>query len=240
MHFFKRKPKLKKRDCGIKMKLVPYGAGWADVYLDICGDHHYFIISCVIGSPFEHLLAVLYHMYPNNNDPEETDRFVDCKIGICAQDKQESKVIEILDHFNEVPPGTRYRDIPWRASFTWNEEGAESRWTLERIADESTNFMLKIHIEHERDETKTYDYEVPYKDFCYAVAKAYTDVLKEYGLYGYHYSVFTQDLHIRYLLFLKAAALDYFDARHLTYYDEKGHGETTDFRKELELLLFDM
>ena len=72
------------------------------------------------------------------------------------------------------------------------------------------------------------------------MAKAYTDVLKEYGIYGYHHSVYTQDLHIRYLLFLKAVALDCFDARKLTYYNEKGHGETTDLNQELALLLFDM
>lgn len=40
--------KLKKRDCGIKMRLVPYGAGWTDAYLDICRDLPYFIISNVI------------------------------------------------------------------------------------------------------------------------------------------------------------------------------------------------
>ena len=36
---------LKKRDCDIRMKLVPYGAGWTDVYLDIGEDNLYFIIS---------------------------------------------------------------------------------------------------------------------------------------------------------------------------------------------------
>ena len=45
---------------------------------------------------------------------------------------------------------------------------------------------------------------------------------------------------VRYLLFLKAIALGNMAARELTFYDEKGQGETADFNKEMELLLFDM
>ena len=50
----------------------------------------------------------------------------------------------------------------------------------------------------------------------------------------------TQDLKVRHLLFLKGAALGNLDACKLTYYEKKGFGETSDFAKEIELLLFDM
>jgi len=100
--------------------------------------------------------------------------------------------------------------------------------------------MLKLHIEHHRDEIKIYNYYVLYKDFCYAVAKACTEMLKEYGFFGYHHSIYCHDINMRHLLLLKSIALDNFEARELTYYNEKGHGETTDLHKELELLLFDM
>lgn len=36
---------LQKRNCGMEMKLVPYGAGWTDVYFNINGDNLYFIIT---------------------------------------------------------------------------------------------------------------------------------------------------------------------------------------------------
>ena len=85
-----------------------------------------------------------------------------------------------------------------------------------------------------------YHYEVPYRDLCYAVAKACTEMLKEYGFYGYHHSTYVQDMNVRYLLFIKSIALDNFEARQLTYYKEKDHGETSDFIKEMDLLLFDM
>ena len=100
--------------------------------------------------------------------------------------------------------------------------------------------MLKIHIEVDRSEVKVYDYEVPYSEFCYAVAKACTDMLKKYGFYGYHYSTYTQDLNVRQLLFLKSVALGSFKARELIELGEKEHGEAADFGAELELLLFDM
>lgn len=236
----RNKMKLKKRDCGINMRLVPYGAGWTDVYLDIEGDHLHFVISDVLGNQFDDLLRVLYHFHPKNGDPENADDIIECKCGICAKTDTGFEVVKIVDELRDEEHPWGYIDIPWKADFTWDEEGAHSKWTLERTPDESKDFMLKIHIEQHRAETTTYDYEVRYKDFCYAVAKACTETLKEYGFFGYHHSTYTQDMNIRYLLFLKSVALDNFEARNLTYYEEKGHGETTVLNKELELLLFDM
>ncbi len=232
--------KLCKRSCDIKMKLVPYGGGWTDVYFDICGDSHCFIISSVLGYQFSDFLRILYHLHPNHGDSEKADDIIEYKCGLCAKDKNGYHVVRVLNQLQDAEPPFVYQDIPWKAQFTWNEEGAQSNWTLERIPNQAEEFTLKIHIVHERSEVKIYDYEVPYKDLCYAVAKACTDMLKEYGFYGYHHSTYTQDLNIRHLLFLKSVALDNYDARKLTYYEEKGHGETTSLKKELELLLFDM
>ena len=65
---FRKKLNLKKHNCDIKMRVVPYGGGWTDVYLDICGDSHYFIISNVFAdSSFSELLCKLYHLYPHQN-----------------------------------------------------------------------------------------------------------------------------------------------------------------------------
>ncbi len=201
--------KLKKRDCDIKMRVVPYGGGWTDVHLDICGDSHYFIISYAFSNQFNDLLALLYKLHPDNfrDESEDFSELCVCQGSAC------------------------------KGSFTWDEEGAYSEWSLERIPDENTDFMLKMHIEHH---DKTFEYSVLYKDFCYAVAKACTEMLKEYGFGGYHYSTYTQDMNIRHLLFIKSVALGSFDALELTCYKEKGHGETTDFKKELKLLTFDM
>ena len=185
-------------------------------------------------------MRALYHLYPDNGDPENADDIIDCKYGICEHTENGYKVVSILDDINDMEFPFVEQDIPWKARFTWDEEGSCSNWSIEREATENIDFSLKIRIEQTRDETKIYNYNVTYKDFCYAVAKACTDMLKEYGFFGYHHSVYCQDMNVRYLLFLKSVALDNFEARELTYYDERGHGETTDFQRELELLLFDM
>lgn len=240
MRMFQRNPpRLKKRDCGINMKLVPRGAGWSYVYLDICGDSHFFIISGVLGNQFEDLLHILYHMHPDNKDPENALHMIDYKYGIIDAASENRRVVKIVDEDYDMKPGTVFIDIPWRAKLLWDEEGAESRWRLERAPDQNTKFMLKLHIEHQRDELRIFDYEVPYQDLCYAVARAYTQVLKEYGFFGYHCSIYTQDIEVRYLLFLKAVALNRFEAW-TTRQMEKGCGEASDLQWELELLQFDM
>lgn len=223
-----------KRDCGIEMKLVPYGGGCTDVYLNIGNDNLYFIISSVMGRQFGDLMRILYFMYPLQADPANADEIIESKPYI--EDKTgKHKMIKR----DEMKPGTTYWEVPWKAEFKWDEEGSYSHWKLEREPNEDTDFVLKLNIEISRDETKTYSYAVRYKDFCYAVAKACTETLKEYGFYGYHYSVYCDDMNVRYLLFFKAVALDCLEARELTE-RERGKGTVSSFDHELELLLFEM
>lgn len=198
---------LKKRDCGIEMKIVPYGAGWTDVYLNIGEDSLYFIISAMAGDNFTHLLRVLYFLHPEHNDPECGENYFLHSEGI--------------------------------GEFCWDEEGAYSKWHIERAPDIDGDFDIKISIDICRSESRHYEYTVRYNDFCYAVAKACTEVLKSHGIYGYHHSVYFDDMHLRYLLFIKCVALDNFEARALTDMGDK-NGESTPFEKEMELLLFDM
>ena len=55
-----------RRDCGIKMRLVPYGAGWTDLYADFGEGELYFIISNVMGPGFGSLMEALYYLHPSN------------------------------------------------------------------------------------------------------------------------------------------------------------------------------
>lgn len=226
---------LQKRDCGIYMKLVPYGGGWTDVYLTISGDKHYFIISDVLGDQFDDFLSILYHLYPDNAGDETRSQNIDYKVARAELIDGEYQTVEIVD-VDKAGIGV-FRDIPWKAHFSWDEEGNASVWELERDPTEDLDFKLRISIDHNE---KHYKYSVRYADFCYAVAKACTEALKKHGFTGYHRATYTQDFNVRYLLFLKGVALGDLEACKLTYYEEKGTGETSDFSKELELLLFDM
>ncbi len=46
----------------MEMKLVPYGAGWTDVYFNINDDELYFIITSALGDQFSKLLEILYYL----------------------------------------------------------------------------------------------------------------------------------------------------------------------------------
>ena len=238
-----KNPPYKKRPCDIKMRLVPYGGGWIDVHLDICGESLYFVLSYLRGDPFYALLRALYYLYPENNDPEYHDDFVENRYGVCQKNKNGYEVERIVENIAREEPPCVVQDVPWRADFLWGSEGQTMyKWTLEREPTLATDFMLKITIdetEFEDDATRHREYRAPYKDLCYAVAKTCTEVLKSHGLYGYHHSVYNEDMHLRYLLFIKGIALGNLQARDLTYND-RGNGESSSFEKELELLLFDM
>ncbi len=83
-------------------------------------------------------------------------------------------------------------------------------------------------------------FHLNFKDLCYAVAKACTEILKEYGFFGYRYSTEYDWFKIYQLLFIKAYALDNMESRKLIATDSYKQCFKTDFEKEMELLLFDM
>jgi hypothetical protein len=119
---------LEKRDCGIEIKLVPYGGGWTDVYLNIGNDRLYFILSNVMGSNFSDLLRVLYFMYPKQSDSENADDII--KYKFASKDEETGKT-EIYNDLSELPTPSTFWDVPWKAQFKWDEEGAYSKWELE-------------------------------------------------------------------------------------------------------------
>lgn len=231
---------LVKRDCGINMRLVPYGGGWTDLYADFGEGELYFIISNVMGPGFMELMRALYYLHPDNGNSDGTDDFIDYKYGILELVNNNYVLTKIIDDTHDMETPFTYRPIPWKAHFQWDEEGAESRWVLEREASEDGSFAVKLHIEIDRSELKIYDYKLNYADLCYAVADACTRALKKHGFLGYHAATYEEDINVRHLLFLKAVALHSMDACEVTWYQEKGKGDTSDFSKELELLLFDM
>lgn len=94
------------------------------------------------------------------------------------------------------------------------------------------------------------EYTVESRDLCYAVSKAYTEAIKQFGFYGYIASTGSRcfesgdsvDLHM--LLFLKAYALGVEEPRILSPVGDHSNNWigplSTDFNAEMELLLFDM
>lgn len=231
---------LKKRNCRINMSLIPYGAGWTNLSLDMDGEKLNFILSNVMNSEFEDLMRVLYHLHPNNGDYEYAEHLIEYKVGLCEATANGYRVTKVVDSLSDGPGCGVYQNIPWKGEFTWDEEGAYSHWTIEREPSEKEDFQIKITIEICRENKSKHTFVAEYKDFCYAVADAYTKMLKRYGFWGYHYSTYCSDIHLRYFLFLKSVALNCFDARQLMHYNDEEQGSASNLEKELELLLFDM
>jgi hypothetical protein len=226
---------LQKRDCPLEIELIPQGAGWTYLYLTTGGERLFFKISNVMEDQFSDLVRILYFFTPKQDEPGFGNDDIDYQPH--AYDIKTGKVTAFLD--DESPRGVCI-DIPCRAQFTWDEEPSFSRWVLEREPDDNPDFVVKVHIEHHRhDGLHEYDFQFHYKDLCYAVAKAYTKVLREFGFWGYHVSTYHESICVHHLLFLKAVALDCLEIRNWTPHPS-GHGEVTRIEDELELLMFDM
>lgn len=229
------KKKLRKRNCNIKMEIKP-DAGWFDIEFNIENDSLNFQVSYALGDSFNKLLHILYHFYPDNNDPEFEEDVV-CYKAI-RESMHSDNIIEITEKIPDNIEECLFYDVPYKVELYWDEEGSYSKWIFEREPTLDTDFMIKIDIFICRGSEKYYSYKVRYKDLCYAVAKGCTEVVKSYGIYGYHKRVYEEDMNLRYLLFLKSVALDNFEARELNY--DKKNAPYSSLEKELELLMFDM
>ena len=207
---------LKKRDCDIKIKLTPSGTQFLRFEMDIQGDHLDFLPASTMGDQFGAVVSALYTLFHEKEDMHE-----------------EWRSREHISDENHVI----HRRV---TKVEWDNEGD--------VIDIIMSRKGGIDIDYEDDlidiEIKNYDevlkqYTVKTKDLCYAVAKACTEVLKEYGIYGYRYSTEQDYFKLHQLLYIKSFALGNFEARELIS-EENDWVKKTSFEKEIELLLFDM
>ena len=207
---------LKKRDCDIKIKLTPSGTQFLHFEMDIQGDHLDFLPASTVGEQFGAVINALYSLFPEKNDMHDERH---CSTFLCAENHVAKEIM---------------------ASVSWDNEGDVIDIYLfrEPVVDiDFENDTIEIEIQHYDEVLK--NYTVKSKDLCYAVAKACTEVLKEYGFYGYRYSTEHDYFDMYQLLYIKSFALGNFEARELIS-EENDWVKKTSFEKEIELLLFDM
>ena len=208
--------KLEKRNCPIKAKIEPLGAELLAVSFDFGDKKLEYTPSTVMGEQFGEFVCALYTLYHENID----ERFD----GHCEWGKREY-------HSND-----NHEIQATTVTVEWDGEGTYMIIEMTKQVDGDI-----ILLRSSMDYGKTYqEYSVNDRDFCYAVAKACTEAIKEFGFYGYRYSTESEPIKIHQLLFLKAYALGNMEARELFVVDEWLDCCKSDFEKELELLLFDM
>jgi hypothetical protein len=210
--------KLQKRDCGINIKLTPSGAQYLHFEMQVDGDKFDYLPASTVGVQFGAFVSAVYKLFIEDIDNEHTER------GNHEYLSDENHVIHTVV-----------------TKVEWEDEGTDidivfSRKVTDKIDYE--NDMLDIEIRSRDDIRKKYTLKT--KDFCYAVAKACTEVLKKYGFYGYRYSTEYDYFILHQLLYIKCFALGNFEARELTPHSDNEEIMQTPFEKEIELLMFEM
>ena len=207
---------LQKRDCPIKVKIEPLGSELLGVSFDFGSRKLTYTPSTAMGDQFGEFVCALYTLYHENTN----GRF---------DGHSEWKTREYHTNSNHRIQGTT-------VTVDWDGEGTYMILQMTREIDGNT-----ILLRSSMDYGKTYEeYLVDDRDFCYAVAKACTETIKQFGFYGYRYSTESEPIKLHQLLFLKAYALGNMGARELIVLDEGLDCCKSNFAKELELLLFDM
>ena len=209
--------KLHKRDCPIKVKIEPLGAELLDVSFDFGNEKlEYTPSTAMSDDQFGEFVSAIYALYTEQNST-------------------------VGDGHNEWRKRTHrtnagHKILSTTTMVDWEGEGTLMLLEMTREIDGDT-----ILLRSSMDYGKTYkEFVVNDRDFCYGVAKACTETIKQFGFYGYRYSTESEPIKIHQLLFLKAYALGNMEARELTMVDEDLDCQKSNFEKELELLLFDM
>ena len=209
---------LKKRECDINIKLTPSGTQFLHFEMDVNGDKFDYSPSSAVSVQFGAFVSAVYKLFIEDIQDERTEW------GKHEYLCDENYVIHTV-----------------KTMVSWDEEGADIDIIFSRKVTESIDYendMLDIEIRCYDDILKKYTLKT--KDFCYAVAKACTEVLKKYGFYGYRYSTEYDHFILYQLLYIKSLALGNFEARELTPNGENNWDMRTSFEKEIELLMFDM
>lgn len=204
---------LKKRDCGIKIKLDPAGNNYLNISFDFYGKELSFSPSSAMEGQFGDFISALYVLYYEHGEGHD------------GWKQRESHTEKGTNHIIAVT-----------STVDWDNEGEVMTIKMTKDYDENAHDIL-IRITIDYGETFQ-EFTVNDKDLCYAVAKACTEVLKEYGIYGYRYSTEYDNFDLHKLLFIKAYALDCMEVRELAHITELT--KKSNFEKELEILLFDM
>ncbi len=227
---------LKKRDCPISIKLLPYGCDDLFITWEIDGDVHRFLSESIISGGFAEFMHAVYNLYHEENDRHEFPRYSNKKVRT-ASERPDLRKGEFQINTYVWWDQREYSSVSFSRKDDWYFEGFYV----------TTPDPVQITIRR-RGARQAIRYTVDGKDLAYAIAKAATDAVKRFGFYGYFFSTGSNSecgdlFRMHELLFFKAYALNAMEVRKPTtvWEDEDWHhAEGTDFDRELELLLFDM
>ena len=213
----------KGRSVMIDFKVFPIDAGWEDIHININGDKFNFHVS-YIGDTFFQMIsaaAALMGTPPYENFSDTTER----------------REAVIADGIYDLAAGV---------NVTWDQEGQGLvEWILTKPVTLGEEFTLHIEVTL-LDIDEKHAYDVDFREFCYALAKCFTEALKNTGICGYYDATFIDgygsNINLKEFIYVKAFALKKLNEFKTTYVaNEQGKDKAyTDFQKEMELIMQDM
>lgn len=201
----------------------------------IGNDNHVFIASSVMNDQFYSFIRAIYELYAEGSDTHDNN-IGSRKVWRRFSYDMESHKMSVETYCVLDMEGAVYK-------FILRRENVDDIVPILYGADPVNTTIIFP------DKTEYY-YIIEGKDLCYAVAKAYTEVLKKHGYYGYFMATGGDcnglgDIIPMYMfLFIKAYGLINMEAREIqVVYEDRENNERavgSSFEKELELMLFDM
>ena len=212
-------------DCHVKFTITECEAGWTKLEVEINGEHIDFIISGIWQDKNpSNLLQTAYLFNPFLGAFKER---MDIDYQMVDEDYK------------------GYSDIPLKSEFEWDSEPYITKWCiympLAQLEEKEAMLYISIKKDIGKEESKEYDFEIKYRDFCYAIGKCFSDYLKQAsGVEQYHVDSFGDEINLRYLVFAKAYGMGLIrnDISFMDCY--RGSKETLSFQEELEVLAMDM
>jgi len=244
--------KLKARDCPLKIEYRPRGAGWTRIVICVGDKEHYISSSGYTGDQFGDLVNMLFCF-------NSSGKFG----GFSQEGYRDKKHIESV--YDQVIGGKKWDAIPIRGEIEFDGEQQGYTLIFEREPTLHADFDVKMTVimDEYTSNKAEYHYTFRYKDICYAVAKAYTDAIKRFGLTGLFVSNgWLPPVDINQMLYLKAFALKCVGKLRLRDYDwlwsrtdaeneavrkarladsnSPSYAGCSNLNKEMEILLFNM
>jgi len=227
-----------------KLKIIDVNAGWMLVEYTLGDITNKFDITCVMGDGFDCMLDAAYYFKGDHHDPQEecgTNYSNHYSYFRYVGDDGKEFYLDDLPEEEEKAYWREHSSIaegPLRMKFTWDSEPIECEWTIERLSrydvDESD---LRITVCDDDEDPITF--EIGYRDFCYAVVRAYNEYLLKVGFTGFHYGAYYYEISVHKFLYLKALVLGKLDMVERVEVDKK-LCMPSDIHKEIELLLMEM
>lgn len=229
----------------IKFEVIPYGGGWEDYVLTVDGVKAYLLSTCIYDRLYiNELLEALCYLSADYSKVDYTVwNYLDTdmcerpfEIWYFKDGTSCVKERDVID--NNVDDKTVHvSDVPEEVNFEMDGESKMTYWKIVREKTVAWDFMLAIDIHCDYEEEEHYHFDVPYREFCLAVANGCVEALQKHGIFGWSHSSYGQEMvNLRHVIFLKAMGLGREAELMERDEEEENRGPKSNFKKELEIL----